>query len=66
MFQRAFEPPQVKHDRLMVVSVAGLLVNLVGIFVFQHGGSGKCRSPCFNMVRVRAMVCPVRGVFLCE
>ena len=39
--QRTFEPPQVKHDRLMVVSVAGFVVNLIGIFVFHHGGSGQ-------------------------
>ena len=37
--QRAFEPPEVKHDRLLLISVLGLLVNLVGIFVFQHGGA---------------------------
>lgn len=30
----------MNHDRLLPVSVAGLLVNLVGIFVFQHGGHG--------------------------
>ncbi len=46
MFQRSFEPPQVKHERLMVVSIAGFLVNLVGIFVFQHGGSGECVCAC--------------------
>lgn len=28
---------QVKHERLFVVSVLGLLVNLVGIYAFQHG-----------------------------
>jgi len=37
--ERAIEPPEVSHDRLFVVSVLGLLVNLVGIYVFQHGGS---------------------------
>ncbi|KAF3834588.1 hypothetical protein F7725_027146 [Dissostichus mawsoni] len=37
---RALEPPNVNHDRLLPVSIAGLLVNLVGIFVFQHGGHG--------------------------
>ncbi|KAG7265193.1 hypothetical protein CRUP_030307 [Coryphaenoides rupestris] len=36
----ALEPPDVHHERLLPVSVAGLLVNLVGIFVFQHGGHG--------------------------
>ena len=36
--ERLFEPPEVKHERLFIISVLGLLVNLVGIFVFQHGG----------------------------
>lgn len=35
--ERAIEPPEVKHERLLAVSVAGLVVNLVGIFAFQHG-----------------------------
>ncbi|CAL1273995.1 unnamed protein product [Larinioides sclopetarius] len=44
--ERAIEPPEVKHERLFVVSVLGFLVNLVGIFAFQHGhghshGGGK-------------------------
>ncbi|ELU06402.1 hypothetical protein CAPTEDRAFT_112400 [Capitella teleta] len=38
--ERFFEPPEVKHDRLFLVSLLGLIVNLVGIFVFQHGGHG--------------------------
>ncbi|CAL1591456.1 unnamed protein product [Knipowitschia caucasica] len=38
--ERALEPPDVHHDRLLPVSIAGLMVNLVGIFVFQHGGHG--------------------------
>ena len=33
--ERLVEPPEVKHERLLVVSILGLLVNLVGIFVFQ-------------------------------
>ncbi|XP_027194114.2 solute carrier family 30 member 7 [Dermatophagoides pteronyssinus] len=37
--ERAIEPPEVKHERLFVISVLGLLVNIIGIFVFQHGGS---------------------------
>jgi len=36
--ERLFEPPEVKHERLFLVSVMGLVVNMVGIFVFQHGG----------------------------
>lgn len=38
--ERAIEPPEVHHDRLFIVSILGLLVNLVGIYVFQHGGHG--------------------------
>ena len=38
--ERLVEPPEVKHERLLVVSILGFLVNLVGIFVFQHGGAG--------------------------
>lgn len=28
------------HERLLPVSILGFLVNLIGIFVFQHGGHG--------------------------
>lgn len=38
--ERLVEPPEVKHERLLVVSILGFLVNLVGIFCFQHGGHG--------------------------
>ncbi|ENN78166.1 zinc transporter 7-A [Dendroctonus ponderosae] len=37
--ERAIEPPEVKHERLFIVSVLGLLVNLVGVYAFQHGHS---------------------------
>lgn len=40
--ERTFEPPEVHHERLFVISVLGFIVNLVGIFVFQHGGQGGC------------------------
>ena len=33
-----FEPPEVHHERLFVISVLGFIVNIIGIFVFQHGG----------------------------
>ena len=33
-----FEPPEVHHERLFLISVLGFIVNLIGIFVFQHGG----------------------------
>ncbi|NXL85831.1 ZNT7 protein, partial [Alectura lathami] len=38
--ERALEPPDVHHERLLPVSILGLIVNLIGIFVFQHGGHG--------------------------
>ncbi|KAK1328862.1 hypothetical protein QTO34_011032 [Cnephaeus nilssonii] len=38
--ERALAPPDVHHERLLLVSVLGFVVNLVGIFVFQHGGHG--------------------------
>ncbi|KAM7286069.1 zinc transporter 5 [Ixodes scapularis] len=46
---RLFDPPQVKTERLLTVSVAGLLVNLVGIFAFRHthshgGGSSHAHA----------------------
>jgi len=42
--ERLVEPPEVKHERLLLVSILGFLVNLVGIFVFQHGGAGHGHS----------------------
>ncbi|XP_019854535.1 PREDICTED: zinc transporter 7-like [Amphimedon queenslandica] len=42
--ERAFEPPEVKHDRLLVVSVGGFIVNLIGIFAFHHGGHSHSHS----------------------
>ncbi|XP_004637059.1 zinc transporter 7 [Octodon degus] len=38
--ERALAPPDVHHERLLLVSVLGFVVNLVGIFVFKHGGHG--------------------------
>lgn len=35
--ERAIEPPEVKHERLFMVSVLGFIVNIIGIFAFQHG-----------------------------
>ncbi|KAL8178262.1 UNVERIFIED_CONTAM: hypothetical protein K2H54_038994 [Gekko kuhli] len=40
LIKRALEPPDVHHERLLPVSILGFLVNLIGIFVFQHGGHG--------------------------
>ncbi|XP_046845408.1 zinc transporter 7-like [Xenia sp. Carnegie-2017] len=36
--ERVFHPPHVEHERLFVISVLGFIVNLIGIFVFHHGG----------------------------
>uniref|UniRef100_A0A6I8NPD3 Zinc transporter n=1 Tax=Ornithorhynchus anatinus TaxID=9258 RepID=A0A6I8NPD3_ORNAN len=38
--ERALAPPDVHHERLLLVSVLGFVVNLIGIFAFQHGGHG--------------------------
>jgi zinc transporter 5/7 len=37
--RRLFDPPQVLTDKLLLVSVAGLCVNLVGVFAFGHAHS---------------------------
>ncbi|XP_072748732.1 zinc transporter 7-A [Anoplolepis gracilipes] len=43
--ERSIEPPEIKHERLFVVSVMGLIVNLVGIYAFKHGhGHGHGHS----------------------
>ncbi|KAK7074809.1 hypothetical protein SK128_001819 [Halocaridina rubra] len=42
--ERLIEPPEVKHERLFLVSVLGFVVNIIGIFVFQHGGAGHGHS----------------------
>jgi len=49
-FARLYQPVEIHHDRLLLVSVLGLGVNLVGLFVFHnahaaahghsHGGGG--------------------------
>ena len=41
---RLAEPPEVKHERLLVVSILGFIVNLIGIFIFQHGGGSHGHS----------------------
>ena len=46
--ERALEPPEVKHERLFVVSVLGFLVNLIGIYAFQHGHSHSGNSGGHN------------------
>jgi solute carrier family 30 (zinc transporter), member 5/7 len=38
--QRFLDPPHIHTHRLMLVAVLGLFVNLLGIFVFNHGGHG--------------------------
>ncbi|XP_076341601.1 proton-coupled zinc antiporter SLC30A5-like isoform X2 [Tachypleus tridentatus] len=36
---RLFDPPEIHTEKLLTVSVAGLVVNLVGILVFRHAHS---------------------------
>ncbi|KAH6938893.1 hypothetical protein HPB50_014680 [Hyalomma asiaticum] len=44
---RLFDPPQIKTERLLTVSVAGLIVNLIGIIVFRHTHShSHARDNC--------------------
>ncbi|KAI8929559.1 cation efflux protein [Entophlyctis helioformis] len=38
-FERFYSPAIQETEKLLVVSVLGLLVNLVGIFAFDHGGA---------------------------
>ena len=38
--ERVMDPPEINTENLLAVSVAGFLVNLVGIFAFEHGGHG--------------------------
>ena len=49
LFQRIVEPPEVRHERLFVVSVLGFIVNLIGIFAFQHGGHGHSHGGKDNL-----------------
>lgn len=35
--QRLVHPPEMSTDRLLLVSFVGLVVNLIGIFAFNHG-----------------------------
>jgi solute carrier family 30 (zinc transporter), member 5/7 len=45
--ERFVNPEELKMDNLLTVSVLGLLVNIVGIFAFDHGGSvGKKNHDC--------------------
>lgn len=43
--ERLIDPPEISTDRLFIVSVAGLVVNLIGIFAFSHAhthGGAPC------------------------
>ncbi|XP_033634104.1 zinc transporter 5-like [Asterias rubens] len=44
---RLLDPPEINTERLLTVSIAGLLVNMIGIFAFSHAhshahGGGGC------------------------
>lgn len=45
---RLLEPPEINTNRLLIVSVAGFAVNMIGLFSFSHahalahGGGGSC------------------------
>ena len=36
-FERIFDPVEVKKDNILLVSIIGLIVNIIGIFCFEHG-----------------------------
>jgi len=38
--ERLYEPPEIDTDQLLVVSFLGFIVNMLGIFAFEHGGHG--------------------------
>ncbi len=40
----------------MIISVGGFIVNLVGIFVFQHGGGGKTSLSLCTMLASKSTV----------
>ena len=61
VFQRALAPPDVHHERLLLVSVLGFVVNLVGIFVFKHGGHGHSHG---SGMAARALCCFLFGCLL--
>lgn len=43
--QRLIEPPEMNTHRLLFISFGGLIVNLIGIFAFNHGhGHGHSHS----------------------
>lgn len=52
LLQRLMEPPEVKHERLFLVSVAGLIVNLIGIFALNHGGHGHSHGTHYTNTRL--------------
>lgn len=42
--ERMSAPPEIHHERLFVISVLGFVVNIIGIFVFHHGGDSHGHS----------------------
>lgn len=44
--ERLFRPPEITSDALVLVSVLGLMVNMVGLFFFHdHGSHGHSHGP---------------------
>ena len=64
--RRLREPPAVDHHTLLPVAVAGLLVNLVGLALFQehYVGSGDNASCCTHATCAHDGGDNMRGVFL--
>ena len=56
--ERLVEPPEVKHERLLVVSILGFVVNLVSIFItifltLSEDVQFKCCRPIFDRIRIK-------------
>lgn len=48
-FQRLYDPPGVDAQRLLPISIAGLIVNIVGVYTFRANN----RSPHTNSYNIK-------------
>lgn len=52
---RLYDPPEIKKESLLVVSILGFLVNLVGIFAFDHAlmhGGHDCGHDQYTFINL--------------
>lgn len=43
--ERLLDPPEVKSDKIIVVTILGLLLNLIGLFFFHEHGHSESEAP---------------------